>query len=60
MALRSTAFSAWDRVYAFFRRRRRNGLVKELHDWLRGKAREAAGRDCEPTAAVTELFQRGH
>ncbi|WP_327321182.1 transposase [Streptomyces sp. NBC_01210] len=47
-------FPAWDRVYAFFRRWRKNGLVKELHDRLRGRVREAAGRDCEPTAAITD------
>ncbi|MFE4960679.1 IS5 family transposase [Streptomyces sp. NPDC056653] len=47
-------FPAWDRVYAFFRRWCKNGLVKELHDRLRGKAREAAGRDREPTAAIID------
>ncbi|MEU9059744.1 transposase [Streptomyces sp. NPDC048430] len=41
---------AWDRVYALFRRRRDKGLVKEFHERLRGKAREAADRDPEPTA----------
>ncbi|WP_374117038.1 hypothetical protein [Streptomyces sp. MNU76] len=34
---------AWDRVYAFFRRWREHGLVKEFHDRLRGRAREARG-----------------
>ncbi|WP_327326883.1 transposase [Streptomyces sp. NBC_01210] len=34
-------FPAWDRVYAFFRKWRKNGLVKELHDRLRGRARES-------------------
>ncbi|WP_327241868.1 transposase [Streptomyces sp. NBC_01320] len=47
-------FPAWDRVYPFFRRWRKNGLVKELHDRLRGKAREAAGRDRQPTAAIID------
>ncbi|MEO3768740.1 IS5 family transposase [Streptomyces sp. B8F3] len=47
-------FPAWDRVYAFWRRWRRCGLIGELHDRLRGKAREAAGRDPEPTAAVID------
>jgi transposase len=47
-------FPAWDRVYAFWRRWRQNGLIGELHDRLRGKAREAAGRDPEPTAAVID------
>ncbi len=47
-------FPAWDRVYAFFRRWRKNGLAKELHDRLRGRAREAVGRDREPTAAIID------
>ncbi|MEW2051883.1 IS5 family transposase [Streptomyces sp. NPDC005476] len=47
-------FPAWDRVYAFFRRWRNNGLARELHDRLRGKAREAAGREAEPTAAIID------
>ncbi|MGR8006936.1 IS5 family transposase [Streptomyces hypolithicus] len=47
-------FPAWDRVYAFFRRWRETGLVAELHDRLRGKVREAAGREAEPTAAVID------
>lgn len=47
-------FPAWDRVYAFFRRWRGQGLVKELHDRLRGKVRQAEGRAVEPTAAIID------
>ncbi|MFJ2967576.1 IS5 family transposase [Streptomyces collinus] len=47
-------FPAWDRVYAFFRRWRKNGLVKELHDRLRSRLREAEGRAADPTAAVID------
>jgi transposase len=47
-------FPAWDRVYAFFRRWRENGLVRELHDRLRGKVRTAEGRQVEPTAAIID------
>ncbi|WP_329461099.1 IS5 family transposase [Streptomyces sp. NBC_01431] len=47
-------FPAWDRVYAFFRRWRENGLAREFHDRLRGRAREAAGRESEPTAAIID------
>ncbi|MFI6951810.1 IS5 family transposase [Streptomyces sp. NPDC050422] len=47
-------FPAWDRVYAFFRRWRDAGLITELHDRLRGKVRERAGREAEPTAAVID------
>ncbi|MDV9169818.1 transposase [Streptomyces sp. W16] len=45
-------FPAWDRVYAFFRRWRENGLVRELHDRLRGKVRTAEGRQVEPTLSA--------
>ncbi|WP_051967354.1 transposase [Kitasatospora mediocidica] len=38
-------FPAWDRVYAFFRRRRGTRLVTQFHDRLRDEVRQAAGRD---------------
>ncbi|MFJ1758658.1 IS5 family transposase [Kitasatospora sp. NPDC088134] len=47
-------FPAWDRVYAFFRRWRNNGLVAEFHDRLRDRVREAADRDPEPTAGIID------
>ncbi|MFE2686181.1 IS5 family transposase [Streptomyces mirabilis] len=47
-------FPPWDRIYAFFRRWRDHGLVKEFHDRLRGQVREELGRDAEPTAAVID------
>lgn len=47
-------FPAWDRVYAFAKRWRIKGLLAELHDRLRGKVREDAGRDPEPTAGITD------
>ncbi|WP_406841567.1 transposase (plasmid) [Streptomyces sp. AHU1] len=47
-------FPPWDRVYAFFRCWRGHGLVKEFHDRLRGRAREMAGRDPEPSAGVID------
>ncbi|MFE2912254.1 IS5 family transposase [Kitasatospora indigofera] len=47
-------FPAWDRVDAFYRRWRDQGLIKELHDRLRGRVREAAGRDPEPTAGIID------
>ncbi|MEU9138737.1 IS5 family transposase [Streptomyces sp. NPDC048404] len=47
-------FSAWDRVYASFRRWRDSGLTAEFHDRLRGRVREAAGRAPEPTAGVID------
>jgi transposase len=47
-------FPPWDRVYAFFRRWRDHGLVKEFHDRLRAQVRTRAGRDAEPTAGVID------
>ena len=45
-------FPPWDRVYAFFRRWRDHGLVREFHDRLRARVREILGKDTEPTAGV--------
>ncbi|MDO0911850.1 IS5 family transposase [Streptomyces sp. DT2A-34] len=47
-------FPPWDRVYAFFRRWRDHGLVKEFHDRLRARIRERLGRDAEPSAGVID------
>jgi transposase len=47
-------FPPWDRVYAFWRRWRDQGLIGELHDRLRGRVRQAAGRDTEPTAGIID------
>lgn len=47
-------FPPWDRVCAFFRRWRDHVLVREFHDRLRGRVREEAGRDAEPTAGVID------
>ncbi|WP_405886277.1 IS5 family transposase (plasmid) [Streptomyces sp. NBC_01136] len=47
-------FPPWDRVYAFFRRWRDHGLVKEFHDRLRARVREKLGKDPEPTAGVID------
>ncbi|MFY4719740.1 IS5 family transposase [Streptomyces sp. LaBMicrA B280] len=47
-------FPAWDRVYAFWRRWRDKGFTRELHDRLRDRVREAAGRDREPTAGIID------
>ncbi|MFJ5218229.1 IS5 family transposase, partial [Streptomyces sp. NPDC088354] len=47
-------FPAWDRVYAFWRRWRDQGLIGELHDRLRDRVRQIEGRDPEPTAGVID------
>ena len=39
-------FPPWDRVYAFFRRWRDHGLVKEFHDRLRGQGPREGGAGC--------------
>jgi transposase len=47
-------FPPWERVYAFWRRWRDRGWIIELHDRLRARVREAAGRDAEPTAGIVD------
>lgn len=47
-------FPPWDQGYAFFRRWRDHGLVREFHDRLRGQVREKLGRNAEPTAGLIE------
>uniref|UniRef100_A0AAU2JK04 Transposase IS701-like DDE domain-containing protein n=1 Tax=Streptomyces sp. NBC_00049 TaxID=2903617 RepID=A0AAU2JK04_9ACTN len=54
MAGHACHFPPWDRVYAFFRRRRNHDLVREFHDRLRRLVRERAGRDSEPGAGVID------
>lgn len=41
-------------IYAFFRRWRDDDLVREFHDRLRGRVREEAGKNPEPTAGVID------
>lgn len=36
-------FPPWDRVYAFFRRWRDRGLVREFHDRVRGRSGRGQG-----------------
>ena len=47
-------FPPWQTVYAHFRRRWRDGLMREAHDRLRGQVREAEGRDPDPSGAVID------
>jgi transposase len=49
-----TDLPPWDRVYAFFRRWRDQGLAAEFHDRLRARCREVEGRDAEPTAGIID------
>lgn len=47
-------FPPWPTVYGYFAAWRDNGTLARLHDALRARARAAAGRDPEPTAAVID------
>ncbi|MFI9210494.1 IS5 family transposase [Streptomyces sp. NPDC053253] len=47
-------FPPWDRVYAFSRRWRDRGLVKEFYDRLHRQARTRLRRNAEPTAGVID------
>jgi transposase len=47
-------FPEWSAVYRFFRRWREQGMIRTLHDRLRREARQAQGREPEPTAAVID------
>ena len=47
-------FPPWRTVYGFYRRWNARGATIAIHDALRGQARQAAGRDTEPTAAVID------
>ena len=47
-------FPPWPTVYSQFRRWRRDDTLRRLHDRLRVLAREAEGRDVEPTAAIID------
>ncbi|MGW6257682.1 transposase [Streptomyces sp. NPDC055085] len=42
-------FPAWARVYAFFRRWRKNELIAEFHDRLREDLRKREGREAQPS-----------
>lgn len=47
-------FPPWPSVYSQFARWRRDGTLRRAHDGLRTMAREAAGRDAEPSAGVVD------
>ena len=47
-------FPPWPTVYGYFAAWRDDGTLARLHDALRARARAAAGRDPEPTAAVID------
>jgi transposase len=49
-----TSFPPWQTVFAHFRRWRLDGTLRHAHDRLRALAREAEGRQAEPSAAIID------
>jgi putative transposase len=47
-------FPSWKTVYTYFRNWRRDGTWQRIHDSLRRKVRQAAGRHPQPSAAVLD------
>lgn len=47
-------FPAWDSVYGYFRRWKRDGTLRQLHDALREQVRIQSGRQSTPSAAVLD------
>jgi transposase len=48
-------FPPWQTVYGYFAAWRDDGTLARLHGQLRSQVRTAAGRQPQPTAAVTGL-----
>ena len=44
----------WGTVWSYFRRWRDDGTLDRIHDELRGRVREAAGRDRQPSAGCLD------
>ena len=47
-------FPSWGTVWTYFRRWRDDGTLDRLHDELRARVREAAGRDRQPSAGCLD------
>ncbi|SEU39374.1 putative transposase [Stigmatella erecta] len=47
-------FPDWQSVYAYFRQWKKDGTLKLVHDVLRGKVRQKAGRSPQPTAGILD------
>jgi transposase len=47
-------FPKWVTVHYYYRRFRRSGLWKKIHDALRQKVRRKAGRKATPSAAIVD------
>ena len=44
----------WSTIAGYYRTWRREGVWKQIHDALRTKVREAAGRNASPSAAILD------
>lgn len=49
-----SSFPPWPTVFTHFRSWRIDGTLRRMHDRLRALAREAAGRNAEPSAAIID------
>jgi putative transposase len=47
-------FPPWSTAWGFFRRWRKDGTWERIHDALRPRVREAAGREPTPSAAIID------
>ena len=47
-------FPKWQTVYYYFRRWQKEGIWPKIHDTLRAEVRVKAGRNVEPSAAITQ------
>jgi putative transposase len=47
-------FPPWQTVYGYFARWKRDGTWQIIHDALRWKVREAAGKNEQPSAAIVD------
>ncbi len=47
-------FPAWETVYWYFAKWTEDGTLVRIHDVLRRRVREAAGRDAEPSAVIID------
>ena len=51
-------FPPSDTVYMYFRRWQRKGIIEEIHEKLRDKVREKAGKQKNVTAAMIDQDYR--
>ena len=47
-------YPEWNTVYYYFRKWKKNGTWKKIHDALRGKVRKKAGKSEQPTAGIID------